>query len=722
MKRIIVFLLVVVLSCFVFASCDMLPDEVMDKINPLLEKVGITTDDVTEDPNPDADPPHEHEWTIKSKFDATCSRAELINYVCACGETKKETGAPVLEHEFEVAYSDPAKCYKDGTVTNKCKLCGWRETETIPATGEHVFDENTEASRIIRCANTPCAETKIRDYDGTYKDQLVYTYSEEDEARFWAIYEELEVIIDAAESYDPDLHAYAPGSANEAKYLVMEAKYEELYDELEFVIGQYQLAQIEYYQNMTDTTAKANFEYVTNLRTEFVSEFYIFSEPIYNSEYREYYYYGMTEQEILAFIAESNAVSNPAYKELVDRNNEIELTFDSINNPESSAMVPDLYAEFVSNNNQIAQLLGYDNYLEYAYENVYDRDYTPEDVQTVAAYVKEYISPVYVSTYQNWSKILNNGASSGAIEDYYGQVSYSFFTNYASNKLANDYIDLLSFNSNPNKTMSFSDEMNKAFTDGTFFRGVNVDTNGNGEIDASEETAYEGAYVTSIYGFDMPIAYFGPGYDNPFTVVHEFGHYMNEKYNTEGYSQSYDLLEMHSQGNEILYLAFLKGKIDYNLVYTYNTLLMLDTIVTALCVDTFEQAVYTNTYTGCGAEVIMADSTITANEYDALFNYIIEDFGATGYVMSEYWRYVTIHAPCYYVSYSVSALSVLQLLPKAQQDMSAAIDSYLKLFTYVDEYETRDTLMTTEEILLYAGLYSFTDEQLYISIYESMYK
>jgi hypothetical protein len=53
----------------------------------------------------------------------------------------------------------------------------------------------------------------------------------------------------------------------------------------------------------------------------------------------------------------------------------------------------------------------------------------------------------------------------------------------------------------------------------------------------------------------------------------------------------------------------------------------------------------------------------------------------------------------------------------ANEDFDAAIDSYTKLFTYTDTLTAEKPYMTTEEILEYAGLYSFTDERLYASIY-----
>ena len=121
----------------------------------------------------------------------------------------------------------------------------------------------------------------------------------------------------------------------------------------------------------------------------------------------------------------------------------------------------------------------------------------------------------------------------------------------------------------------------------------------------------------------------------------------------------------------------------------------------------------------------MADGKIDSTEFDLLYEGILIDFG--GYtadgnddndlIPTDYWRHVVVGSPCYYVSYAISALSVLQLYPMANEDFDAAIDSYTKLFTYTDTLTAEKPYMTTEEILEYAGLYSFTDERLYASIY-----
>lgn len=700
MKKLLVLLLVVVFVCSAFASCEYLPDEVVDTISPVLDKIGLS--DLL-----GGESEHEHVFELTKEKKPTCVTDGTLTYTCECGETKKEAGAPATGHTMVVAYSQEPTCFADGSVRRKCSVCGISESETLPATGEHVYDESTEASRIIRCSNTPCASCKIREFSGKYTEQMVYVFSESDLEAFYAIFNDLESFIAAAEPYDPALHAYDESSALYEASLVLEDKYEVLYDHLKFVIAQQQLAQVEYYCDMDNATKKDNVDYISKIRTELVSKFYSFSEPIYNSMYREYYYYGMTEQEILSFLLESNTVADPEFKAVLDRINEIDLEFSAIADPTSSMLVLDLYAELVENNNKLADMLGYENYLEYAYNDVYDRDYSYQDVQLVAEYVKEYIAPVYVTVHDSWNTLASSGKfTQGDIDSYYHQVSDSFFEVYESNVHLNNYIDLLVLDSNPDRVISFSDELNSLISEGNLFRGD-----------------YQGAYETYLYSLEVPLVYFGEGYNSPFTVVHEFGHYMNDIYSQNKVSQSYDLLEMHSQGNEILYLSYLNGKIGktaYSLVENYQLVVYLNTVIVALAVDTFEQAVYLDYYEGTYAEEIMADGTITSDEYDLLFNSVIEDFGVSGYVNEGYWRYATISSPCYYVSYSVSALSVLQLYPMANENMDAAIDSYLKLYTYVDELD-EDEYMTTEEVLLYAGLYSFNDEELYKYIAERIW-
>ena len=700
MKRIIVLLLVLVLSCFAFASCEMIPDEVMDKLAPVLEKIGVDAGE-----KPVEEPPHEHDFVLVETVESTCIKSGYENYKCECGQTNTTTIPKSTEHKYEFTKKTEPTCTSQGTETYTCTVCAKTKIDKFGEATGHSMGEFVEYSRMILCANSGCTYGYMPDGNGKYLEVIVYK-AEEVEAKvaeYETIYGEIEAIINAADKYDPALHAFVKDSELYKANKAMEAKYEELYDIITFVTGQYQVAQLEYYINL-DTASQDNFNYVANARTDMVSKFYAFSGPIAESMFREYYYEGMTDEEIDEYVGESDAVSNPEYAELVKKNDEIESEYLKISS--SSEKVPAMYAEFVANNKRIAELLGYDNYLEYAYKEIYDRDYSYTEVKQIYEYVKEYIVPVYVKLYR----------SLGSENSEYGSSS-SFFKSTKQNKALNDYIDLLTIQGN--KTVSFSDEFNALMGEGRCF------TNGKAGT----------AYVTSLYGVDfdgsdLPIAYFSDGYANFFTVAHEFGHFMNETYSEGKYSQSYDLLEMHSQGNEMLFLAYLNnnsGIIDnkgLSYLNVYQPLNMFFAAVNAIAVDAFEQAVYLDYYDGYNAEEIMDfdEATglyITADEYDLLFTSIYSDMGVpTKYQRATYWRSAVLRSPCYYVSYSISALSVIQLLPMGREDFDAASEAYLKLFSYVDVYENGDDFMTTEEILHYAGLKSFTEEELYQEIYD----
>lgn len=695
MKKLLVILLVLILTCTLFAGCEYLPPEAQDAINSILGN-----DNPSED-GPDA---HKHDFVLVSSTKPTCTEAAVDTFECACGETQVSDSGKPLGHNYNIEDSKAATCLNDGFCNSRCLRCGDVVEEVLTATG-HNLASFVEMSRLMPCTNTGCNYTVFAEGNGKYTDVIVYKFTDADLDEFDRIYAELDAMIEAADEYDADLHAFVEGSEIHQQYLEMEAKYEELYSVVEYVVTQYQIAQIEYHMNMKDKAKEEAYNHISEVRTDLVARFYEFSTPIYNSMYRDYYYENMTEQEIMAFLLESDAVSNPEYKALLDRNTAIELEFNEISNPKESKKVLELYGEFVANNKRIAEIMNYDNYLEYAYENVYSRDYTYQDVAKVAGYVKQHLSGAFGDLYNTYLDFRSSTTlTKEDKEAYYNQSSASFFTNYEANKYLNDYMDVMNLTSNPDKQVSFSDELNDLMGDGNLFRG-----------------GYKGAYVTSLYDINLPIAYFGPGYEGATTVAHEFGHYINEVYNQGEFDQSYDLLEMHSQGNELVFLAYLKDKLPeggFKYHETYQLLNMYMTVVSALAVDTFEQAIYTDNYTGAYSKQIMADGTITTDEYDMLYRGILVGFGVKDYEnvgFGGYWRYVTISAPCYYVSYSVSALSVLQLYANSDNiGFEATKDAYLKLFTYTDE----NPEMTTAEILENAGLYSFTDENLYILLAE----
>lgn len=707
MKKLLA-LLLLICALVLIVACTPTPDNNPDS-NPDIENPGDENsgDENPGDENPDDDKPDPHEcnFVITETMDPSCTADGKIVYECSiCGETKKEYPAK-LGHDMKLYNEIPGNCDEYGYIIYKCTRCVKKETVPVEPT-DHKWGEAVEASRLIVCTNKGCKAVKLVEGTGKYADDLVFSFGDAEKAALDAKHTELEALLDAADAYDPALHGYAESGELYDSYMLAEGLYEEYSDLIFDAQGQYSIAMTLYYCDNKNEELEKIYNDMQNYYTDLVSKFYSLSQPWYDSMYRDFFFYGATEEEILAFLSDSRALADPEYVALKARNDAIELEFNSIEDPVASPDVPALYAEFVENNNRMAEILGYDNYLEYAYENVYDRDYTYQDVAAFVEYVREYIAPVYNEMYERWETI--DGYTNPDIEEYYSVVMYSFFENAEANEIFNDYIDDMSmaFTSNPDKQISFSDHLNNLMADGNLFRGT-----------------YEGAYVTFIYDKKIPIAYFGKNYDNATTIAHEFGHYMNEIYNMSEYSQSFDLLETHSQGDEMLFIYYVKSQISekaFELVETYQILNMLSTIMSAVQVDCFEQAIYLNSYDGPNADIIMEDGKITADEYDLLYSSISAELGiADIYRQNDYWRYgMTITSPCYYISYSISAINALQLYTKIYSDgFDAAKESYLKLFTYTDSLESEEDYMTVEEVLLYADLLSYNDEETYKKIW-----
>ncbi len=643
---------------------------------------------------------HVHDFVLYETVNASCDEDGYKLFKCSCGETTEEA-IPQLEHDYQYFSTKHPTCTQSGNIKNKCTYCGTVQTEKIDALG-HDMSEFVEASRLIYCQREGCNRTKLAEGNGKYAETLAFTFDDEDKALLEAKHNELAGILEAADPYDPDLHGLTEEGPLAEAYAAAETLYEAYSDLIFEAQGQYSIAMTLYYCDHRDTQLEQRYNDMQTYYTDLVAKFYSLSQPWYDSMFREFFFEGATEEEINAFLFDSNAYANEEYTTLKDRNDAIELEFNGISDASFGDQVPTLYAEFVENNTRIAEILGYSNYLEYAYENVYDRDYTYQDAAQFVEYVKEYIVPIYNSIYTQWNTLASGNLTQKDVNTYYSVVSNSFFSDAFGNKLFNDYIDEMNmaFTSNPDKQISFSDVLNDLIADGNMFRGT-----------------YDGAYVTYIRGVNLPIAYFGAGYDSATTVAHEFGHYMNEIYNDDEYTQSFDLLETHSQGQEMLFMSYAKKQISgkaLKLIETYNLLSTLQTIILATQVDCFEQAVYLNKYEGPNCETIMADGKITADEYDAVYAGLSEYLGIDEeYRVNEYWRYVTISSPCYYISYAISGVNALQIYVNAgTKGFDAAKESYLKLFTYTDV----DSEMTTEEVLLYAGLTSYTDEQTFILI------
>lgn len=385
-----------------------------------------------------------------------------------------------------------------------------------------------------------------------------------------------------------------------------------------------------------------------------------------------------------------------------------EITSESPN----TTTIAGLYEQLVNKNNQLAVLYGYDNYMTYSYKNVYNRNYTPTQTKAMSAFVKKYIVPLYTSINARFETAYNalddNDATDADINLYNGLMFDSLFTKTTSKYFdeVKDAIDLISnyfkYLDSSNDVM-FYDAVEDLFKNGNYFVGQ-----------------VEGAFTYYMPQVGNTILYFdntdyGEGYyhcySNSFTFVHEFGHYYENVHNLTKSGErplSYDFCETQSQGNEMMFLAWLGSNTTaskgYNAVKYSQLANMLQTVLNATAIDEFEQAVYTGSYEGY--------TTLNANNYQDLYDTICTKYGINDEENGNtYWMGVCFDNAAYYISYAMSALPSIEIYAKAV-DKDGGVDvartAYLTLFTNAStDYNT---------VLAAAGLHNAFEEALYTEL------
>ena len=623
---------------------------------------------------------------------------------------------PMHEHTYTSVVT-PETCETKGYTTYTCPCTTTYVDNYVPAHGHAFTFSETDYFGMVTCNYEDCDHAERKASENIYKDKFVYTFNAEKQAEIDGRYQAMIDILSSVERYDQAIHAYDKESPLYAENKEFEEIFNAFYDDLMYLVEQYQYAYVFYCEddNAKNTTA---YETITEYRTEAVSDFYALYRLIYESKFREYFFDkeegGWTDEDIESALIMSDSYGGDEYAEVNKNISDIELAYDAIKSPDTSTEVPVLYENFVKYNNQIAQLAGYDNYPEYAYSNVYGRDYTPEDVAQMRGYLKKYLKIAYTKFYSDYYRAMTSGGVlQGTIEStYYKALTEdSVFNSKIATDIIKGYFSTMKSEAGVagDQAIDFYHHANELFKNGNYFTGE-----------------YEGAFNYWIPAQDTSILYFGPdSYSGAFTFVHEFGHYYNGIYN-RGISMSYDLEETHSQANEMMFLSYLEDTLPkatlrkiYDKIYYDNIFNMFAIIMLATAVDEFEYCVYTNT-TPEGTERVY-----TASDYDRLFTEIMASYGIADSLNNAYWRFVTIHSPSYYISYAMSALPCIELLTIAETEgFEVAQAKYFKFFTFtddetvvtIDEYGDKVITIGYGETLEYIGLHSIFDEQLYISL------
>ena len=472
-----------------------------------------------------------------------------------------------------------------------------------------------------------------------------------------------------------EIDAAVKNASEKEVYALTNAFFSQLYQ----IQNQYLAAVMEYNIHFYDEeeTWFDNYMHMNSLYNEWNAASYTLYALFADTRYEDVFMAGLSEQEREDLVADSDEYDEEylslmaSYEDLVNQYYEIDPEAE-----DATEKVAEIYALVASVNNKIAAKFGFNDYLTYAYDSIYAREFTPEDTEQLVKQAVTFLLPlleenksvndqtINVRLYRELEKFYYDSALEGegkeALDSYFESLGGELNRSY---KLFHQY-DLYYAASDPS-------------------------------------LAYGIAYTDYSVLHSLPICYFGPAYQSRMTVVHELGHFMRAYLTQNGY-QSYDMAELNSQANEVLYLAFLKSCSDeefYRYVLTEELRTRVAYVVEDLLINSFEYAVYT------AAE----KTAITSEDVLRIFMETCERFGGydylceiLGYDVNLYWQYMVITQPGYYISYCVSALSALELFVIAEEDYQKAVDIYRLIET--------DPAETLPDMLRNVGLSDPFDE------------
>ncbi|MCH5159943.1 MAG: hypothetical protein J1F66_03735 [Clostridiales bacterium] len=685
---------------------------------------------------------HKSLMTVKGT-EPTCTETGLSSgrKCLNCGTVIEEQEViPALDHVEVAAPATEASCteaaYSAGTVCSRCGeyLSGHAETE--PAWG-HDFDHGNYYTYVL-CANNCGTYGKLTGSD-PFETEFIYDFDDKKQEEIDILYETLQAILDGKNSqYDYDGFVEL---------------FEEYDDAVGYIQAQYQFARIlndiEYSaESRAELSSLTSYYYTTIAR--YYGLFKLVNESRFGDQFWEDTGWDAEYIEYVLSLADSYDEDNRnAVDDILDAYEDLLASIGTRITKKQRLQLFDLYSQLVVANNSIAVTAGYDNYMEYAYERIYERDYSPADVAAMRELVKEYIGPIVADVaeaYDAWyANYQAHGWTSKVGENYYYQYAINAVWGNPNRYLDDDdtlqiilnsrqsVADYFTFLSEGDNTVDFYGALQNLFKEGTAFLGNNTNIT---------------AYTWYIYQTGTPILVFGgdSSYLDAFTFIHEFGHYYQFVHN-DLLSVPMDHDETQSQGNEMLFLAWLYANMPegadegFEILELGQLINMLGSIILSTAVDEFEYLVYTGAteFNGKAIATVELSDGREVIDYATLYELILESYWAEigDWFNTSYWMYVTFNNAAYYISYAMSALPCLELYAKAGNDgLDAARASYLKLFTfssndafmnediyideegneYVDRYLKDD--VTYEQILNWAGLSGPFQQELYQAIVE----
>ena len=288
-----------------------------------------------------------------------------------------------------------------------------------------------------------------------------------------------------------------------------------------------------------------------------------------------------------------------------------------------------------------AYFFGYDNYLDYVYKTIYNRDYTVEDAEKLQGYVKKYMKESYLQT---------------APYAVRGTSGLSTKEEKASDIVSRVEPCILSINKELEPAYTYMEE-NRLFS-----------LTGN-------EKRMDTRLTMDLYHFGAPIIFMklnGTAEDTR-NFVHEFGHF-NAKYHSNKCLfkevREIDKDEINALALELLSLEYsneLYGvEAKYIEMLTYSEI--IQSAVLGAVVNEFEQELYSS------------ERAYTSAELDEIFGNIAKEYGMDAEAYCGLWACIPqlYETPGLSISYTTSAVASLAIGMDAKGNMDKGVDEYMK--------------------------------------------
>lgn len=308
------------------------------------------------------------------------------------------------------------------------------------------------------------------------------------------------------------------------------------------------------------------------------------------------------------------------------------------------------YLDLMELRAEMAGIYDYDNYLEFALEEVYEKDYTTEDMRGLFADIKEYLVPVY-----------------------YEMIGLVYTLDW-------DVLDQI--DSDPEVIMDLLEPYMADIDPSVYDTFVGMREAGLYNSGADSKKG-DGGFTAGLPLYDSAFIFINPSgdYQDYGTMIHEFGHFYNacsDRRPAILEASSLDITEIHSNGLQMLFGEYSQAMFGAEIGETYNLtqlMTMLESgILYQAMISEFEMEVYLN-------------PAMSVAEMNSLYARLEQEYGMGlaiyGMIDEESYGWAEIphiyQDPLYCISYVTSGLSSLDLFGLAQEDREQAIEVYLDL-------------------------------------------